>query len=66
MADHTELLAEVQRELTAIRIEAERLAGRVRALETIIERYGNDEIYNSTGIGAPKSRRNVSRDPSLN
>ena len=29
MADQTELLAEVQRELTAIRVEAERLAGPV-------------------------------------
>lgn len=38
-----ELLTEVRRELTAIRIEAERLAGRVRALETVVERYGADE-----------------------
>ena len=38
--DDAELIAEVQRALTAIRIEAERLAGQVRALETIIERYG--------------------------
>ena len=43
MADQTELLAEVQRELTEIRIEAERLAGPVRALETVIERYGRDD-----------------------
>jgi hypothetical protein len=43
MADHTELHAEVQRELTAIRVETERLAGRVRALETIVERYGADD-----------------------
>ncbi len=42
MADQT-LLAEVRRELTAIRIEAERLSGRVQALETIIERYGHDD-----------------------
>ena len=42
MTDQTEILAEVRRELTAIRIEAERLAGRVRALETIIERFGQD------------------------
>ena len=43
MADQTKLLAEVQRELTAIRIEAERLAGRVQALETVVERYGQDD-----------------------
>ena len=42
MADQ-QLLAEVRRELTEIRIEAERLAGRVQALETIIERYGHDD-----------------------
>ena len=42
MADQT-LLAEVRRELTAISIEAERLSGRVQALETIIERYGQDD-----------------------
>ena len=49
MADHTELLAEVRRELSAIRVEAERLAGRVRALETIIERFGADEKYAPNG-----------------
>lgn len=43
MAYQTELLAEVQRELTAIRIESERLAGRLRALETTIERYGDED-----------------------
>ena len=39
----SELLDEVLRELTKMRIEAERLAGRLRALETIIERYGQDD-----------------------
>ena len=43
MADHTELLAEVGRELAAIRIEAERLAGQMRALKTVVERYGQDD-----------------------
>ena len=37
------LLAEVQRELSEIRVQAERLAGRLQALETIIERYGQDD-----------------------
>ena len=37
-----EPLAEVRRELMAIRKQAERLAGQVRALETVVERYGKD------------------------
>ena len=38
-----ELLAEIQRELSEIRVQAERTAGRLQALETIIERYGQDD-----------------------
>ena len=41
MADQV-LLAEVRREPSDIRVQAERLAGRLQALETIIERYGED------------------------
>ncbi len=43
MADHTELLAELRRELLELITQAERLAGRLRAMETVIERYGGGE-----------------------
>lgn len=41
MADQ-ELLTDVWRELAEICKQAERLASRLQALETIVERYGND------------------------
>ena len=55
MTDQTEILAEVRRELTAIRIEAERLVARVYALETIIERYGQDDDSEQAPIFAPRA-----------
>ena len=39
----TELLAELLRELAELTTVAERLSGRLKALETIIERFGDDE-----------------------
>jgi hypothetical protein len=41
MADQT-LLTEIQRELLELIAQVERVAGRLRAMETIIERYGQD------------------------
>jgi len=43
MAGQSELLAEVRRELTEIRKQAERLAGRARAIETAVERNEEDD-----------------------
>jgi hypothetical protein len=42
MADH-KLLEELRRELPELITAAERLAGRLRAMETVVERYGGDE-----------------------
>ncbi len=42
MADRAELLAELRRELLELTTQAERLAGRLMAMATIIERYGDE------------------------
>jgi len=42
MADQ-ELLREMQRELLELITQVERIAGRLRAMETIIDRYGQDD-----------------------
>ena len=59
MADQTELLAEVQRELTAIRIEAERLAGRVRRWRRLSSGTGSVTAANSPFV------RSVGENPNL-
>ncbi len=41
MAD-TALLSEIERELSEIHVQAERLAGRLHAFGTVVERYGQD------------------------
>jgi len=43
MSNQSELLEELRRELLELITQAERLSGRLRAMETIIERYGHDD-----------------------
>ena len=43
MSKQSELLEELRRELQELITQSERLSGRLRAMETIIERYGYDD-----------------------